>query len=183
MPVYRRDADGAGRDHRGARRDRRGRDLDLRLGEFRRAHRRRRQYRHGAEGGDDHERVKRRGPDPSADHVEPPDRRGRGAGAGADAHRLQPDRARMRRPLGRRVRPRGPHAGAGGHRHAGPRQFDGRVGQAFHRAFPARDDEAGRRLHHQRSLDGHRPSQRLRRHHALLPGRQGWSRCSPAPAI
>ena len=39
--------------------------------------------------------------------------------------------------------------------------------------FPLRDDEAGRRLHHQRSLDGDRPSQRLRRHHALLQGRQG----------
>ena len=29
----------------------------------------------------------------------------------------------------------GPHAGAGRHRHAGPRQFDGGVGQAFHRAI------------------------------------------------
>ena len=32
--------------------------------------------------------------------------------------------------------------------------------------FPGRHHEAGRRLHHQRSVDGHRPSQRLRHHHA-----------------
>ena len=49
--------------------------------------------------------------------------------------------------------------------------------------LPGRDDEAGRRLHHQRSVDGHRPSQRLRHHHALLPQAASWSACSPAPAI
>ena len=63
----------------------------------------------------------------------------------------------------------GPHAGAGRHRHAGPRQLHGGVGQALHRPFRARQHAAGRRLHHQRSLDGHRPPQRLRHHHALLP--------------
>ena len=57
---------------------------------------------------EDHEPVQQRRPvHRPADHVEPPDRGGRGAGADADAHRLQPDRARMRRPLGRRVRPQG----------------------------------------------------------------------------
>ena len=81
---------------------------------------------------------------------------------------FSPDRARVRRPLGRRVRPQGPHAGAGGHRHAGPRQLDGGIGEALHPPLPARDDEAGRRLHHQRSVDGHRPPQRLRHHDARV---------------
>ena len=118
-----------------------------------------------------------------ADHVEPPDRGGRGAGAGADAHGVLADRARVRRSLGRRVRPAGPHAGAGRHRHAGPRQLDGGVGEALHPPFPARHDEAGRCLHHQRSLDGHRPSQRFRHDDAGVQRRASWSRCSPAPAI
>ncbi len=78
----------------------------------------------------------------------------------------------MRRSLGRRLRSRRPHAGPGRHRHAGPREFDGRIGQAFPALFPGRHHEAGRRLHHQRPVDGHRPSQRLRHHHAMLPERQ-----------
>ncbi len=120
----------------------------------------------------DHDRHQWREPDRSADHVAPADRGGRGTGAGAAAHRVQPDRARMRRPLGRRVRPQGTDAGAGRDRHARPRQLDGGVGQALHHPLPASHHEARRCLHHQRSLDGHRPSQRLRRHHALLQGRQ-----------
>ena len=82
-------------------------------------------------------------PDRPADHVEPADRRGRGAGADAAAHGLQPDRARVRRPLGRRLRPQGPHAGAGRHRHAGPRQLHGRVGEALHRHFPLETMQPG----------------------------------------
>ena len=105
----------------------------------------------------------------AADHVEPADRRGRGAGADAAAHGLLLHRARGGRPLGRHLRRQGPHAGAGRHRHAGPRQLHGGVGQALHPPLRARDHEARRRLHHQRSVDGHRPSQRLRHHHALLP--------------
>jgi hypothetical protein len=50
-------------------------------------------------------------------------------------------------------------------------------------AISGRDHEGGRRLHHQRPVDGHRPSQRLRHHHALLPQRASWWRCSHAPAI
>jgi hypothetical protein len=46
------------------------------------------------------------------------------------------------------------------------------IGEAFPALLPGRDDEAGRRLHHQRSVDGHRPPQRLRHHHAVLPQRQ-----------
>ena len=42
------------------------------------------------------------------------------------AHRLLDLGARSRRPLGRRLRPARPDAGAGGHRHARPRQHHGR---------------------------------------------------------
>ena len=62
---------------------------------------------------------------PPAADVGPPDRGRRGAGAGADPHRLLDLDARGRRPVGRRVRPRGRHAGAGGDRHARPHQLDG----------------------------------------------------------
>ena len=41
------------------------------------------------------------------------------------------------------VRPRRQHAGAGGDRHARPRQLDGRRGQAFSRRLPARHDAPG----------------------------------------
>ncbi len=82
---------------------------------------------------------------PQPGHVGPPDRRRRGAGAGAPAHRLLHHRARGGRPLRRRLRPRGPHAGPGGHRHARSRQLHGRIGQALHRHLPRGDDEGGRR--------------------------------------
>jgi hypothetical protein len=54
---------------------------------------------------------------------------GRGTGTGAHARGLQPHRARMRRHLGRHLRPTGPHAGAGRHRHAGAHQHHGGGGQ------------------------------------------------------
>ncbi len=65
------------------------------------------------------------GANPPADHVEPPDRGGRGAGADHDPHGIFHLEARGRRFVCRRVRPPRPHAGAGRHRHAGARQFDG----------------------------------------------------------
>ena len=66
----------------------------------------------------------------------------------------------------------GPDAGAGRHRHAGPCEFDGAQRRPLHPRVPGRDHEAGRRLHHQRSVEGHRPSLRHRRHLARLPRRQ-----------
>ena len=73
--------------------------------------------------------------DPAADHVEPADRRRRGAGADHDPHRVLHHGARGGRPVRRHLRPARPHDGAGGHRHAGPRQLDG----GKRRAFPARN--------------------------------------------
>ena len=77
---------------------RRGRDLDLRRRRSFDAHidaagcivldRKDAMRRHA------NEPVQQRRPDRPADHVEPADRRGRGAGADAAAHRLPPDRAR-----------------------------------------------------------------------------------------
>ena len=61
------------------------------------------------------------------------------AGEGAAAHRLQPDRARSRRPRQRAVRPAGPHGGAGRHRHARPHQFARRSRQALRRGVPDAD--------------------------------------------
>ena len=51
-----------------------------------------------------------------------------------------------------------PHDGAGGHRHARPRQLDGGKRRPLPAQVPRRDDAAGRSLHHQRSLARHRPS-------------------------
>ena len=94
------------------------------------------------------------------------------------------DRARVRRPLGRRVRPR---RAACWRRPSPARRATSirwpRSVKHFIAPLPGRDHEAGRRLHHQRSVDGHRPSQRLRHHHAVLQERQAGRRCSPAPAI
>ena len=84
-----------------------------------------------------------------ADHVEPIDRSGRGAGPSSPAHRVFADRARSRRSVGRYLRSRWPHVGPGRYRHAGPRQLDGRVGQAFHRPFRHREHARRRCLHHQ----------------------------------
>ena len=64
----------------------------------------------------------------------------------------------------------GPDAGAGGHRHARPHQHDGALGRAFPRRVPGRADEGRRRLRHQRSVEGHRPSLRSRRRVADLHG-------------
>ena len=68
---------------------------------------------------------------PPAGDVEPPALRRRGAGPRPGAHRLLDQRPRGRRHLGRRVRPRGPHAGPGRHRHAGPRELDGRAASSI----------------------------------------------------
>ena len=76
------------------------------------------------------------------------------------------------RPVGRGVRPRRQHAGAGGDRHARPRQFDGGGGQAFPRRLSAEDDEAGRPLHHQRPVADLRPSARSDRGQPDLPARR-----------
>ena len=51
-------------------------------------------------------------------------------------HRVLADRARMRRSLGRRVRPPGPHAGAGGYRHAGHVNSMAELVEHFIRHFP-----------------------------------------------
>ena len=88
---------------------------------------------------------------PHAGHVEPADLGGRGTGDDAAAHRLLHLGARGGRPFRRRLRPAGADAGAGGHRHARPRQHHGRGGAAFHGRDPARGDVPGRHLRHQRS--------------------------------
>ena len=54
--------------------------------------------------------------------------RGRAGGPGAAAHGLHQHRARVGRPLGRRLRPAGPDGRPGHHRHAGPHQLDGAGG-------------------------------------------------------
>ena len=63
----------------------------------------------------------------------------------AGAHRLLDQRARGGRHLRRRLRPRGPDAGPGGHRHAGARELHGAQRHPFHPRIPGRDDAAGRR--------------------------------------
>ena len=40
----------------------------------------------------------------------------------------------------------------------GPHQHNGRLGRAFPGGFPGRRDAGRRCLHHQRSVEGHRPS-------------------------
>ena len=97
---------------------------------------------------------------PAADHVEPPDRRRRGAGADDDPHRLLHHRARGGRSLRRHLRPPRPDARASRHRHAGPRQFHDGERRTFPREIPGGNDARGRPLHHQRSLARHRPSPR-----------------------
>ena len=76
------------------------------------------------------------------------------------------------RSVGRRLRPRRQHAGAGGDRHARPRQFDGGGGQAFPRRLSAEDDARGRPLHHQRPVADLRPSARSDRGQPDLPRRR-----------
>ena len=64
--------------------------------------------------------------------------------------------------------PAGPHDRPGGHRHAGPCQFDGAVGRALPQEVSGGNDEAGRCLSDQRSLAQHRPSLRFHRRDAGL---------------
>ncbi len=157
----------------------RGRDVHLRLGELRCAYRRRRLHRHGPQGRLTGERDMpdgiaradaRRGSSLIDLQImwKPADRRGGGAGPGADPHRLQPHRARMRRHIRRRVRPARPHVGAGGDRNARAHQLDGGIGEAFHPRLSDRDDEGRRYLYLQRPLARHGASERLRRHHAVF---------------
>ena len=108
-------------------------------------------------------------PDPDADHVEPPDLGGRGAGADAAAHRLQHHCARGGRSLRRRLRHQGPDAGPGGHRHARPRQLHGHRRTALPRPLPQRGDARGRCLHHQRSVAHLRPPARPHRGDSGVP--------------
>ena len=121
--------------------------------------------------------------DPAPDPVEPPDRGGRGAGADHDPHRLHHHGARGRRPVGRRLRPAGPHAGPGRHRHAGPRQLHDGERRPLPGEVPRRHDAAGRPLHHQRPLARHRPPARPHRRHAGLPQRAASSASSPTPRM
>ena len=55
--------------------------------------------------------------------------------------------------------------------------------QHFLDALPARDDEAGRPLHHQRSVADLRPSARHHRRHARPSSAASRSGCSPAPSM
>src|SRR5579885_1700105 len=109
---------------------------------------------------------------PHADHVVAADRRRRGAGADPGAHRVLDPGARGRRSVRRGVRPRRQHAGPGGDRDAGPRQFDGGGGQALPRRLPAAHDDRGRPLHHQRPVADLRPSARSHRGQPDLSARR-----------
>ncbi|OIQ69326.1 hypothetical protein GALL_490770 [mine drainage metagenome] len=104
--------------------------------------------------------------------MEPPDRGGGRTGADHDPHRILHHGARGRGSVGRHLRPAGPHDGAGGDRHARPRQLHGRIGRALPGEIPRRHDEARRPLHHQRSLARHRPSARSDRGHPGLSQRR-----------
>ena len=93
------------------------------------------------------------------------------------------DGARGGRPLGRGLRPRRQHAGAGGDRHPRPCQFDGGGGAAFSRRLSAQHDAAGRPLHHQRSVADLRPPARSDRGQPDIFCRARRSACSPAPSM
>ena len=161
---------------------RRGRNLDARRPGLERDGERPRLHRTDAgDASADVARNQRAGADPSPDHVEPPDRRGRGAGADHDPHRLLHHGARGRRSVRRHLRSARPHDGAGGHRHARPRQFDGGKRRPFPAEVPGRDDAARRSLHHQRSVARHRPSARPDRRHARPSTTSASSACSPTP--
>ena len=153
----------------GPRDHRRGRDDDHRAEKLRRPAQPDRRHPAG-EGGNEHQRSPVA--DPPAADVGPPDRGRRGAGAGADAHRLLDLDPRGGRPVGRRVRPQRRDAGPGGHRHAGPHQLDGARGPSLPRQVPGADDEGRRHLPDQRPVEGHRPPARLHLRHADLPARQ-----------
>ena len=66
----------------------------------------------GGRAGQGEGRVRRTA---GSDHVEPPPLGGGGAGQDPGAHRVFDPGARGGRPLGRRLRPEGAHAGSGGH--------------------------------------------------------------------
>ena len=74
----------------------------------------------------------RPGRSPAAGHVEPPHLDRRGAGPHAGAHGLRHVGPRGGRPLGRGVRPSGPHDHPGRDRHTRPRQHHGRRRRALH---------------------------------------------------
>ncbi len=75
------------------------------------------------------------------------------------------------RPLGRRVRPPRPHGGAGGDRHARPRQLDGQRRRPLPQEVPDRRHGARRPLHHQRPVADLGPSARRDGGLADLPPR------------
>ena len=186
VPVYRRDRPDAGQRLAGPGRHRRGRDHDHHFGQFRRADRCRPASSSWTQGTHEEHSMSQSnsvGLIRPADDVEPPDRRRRGAGADPDAHRLQPDRRARRGDLS-----------------AGVFDLEGRMlAQAvtgtpghvnsmaesvshFLDKFPVDDHEAGRRLPHQRSVEGHRPSATTSSSSRRPSGAASWWRCSPAPA-
>ena len=134
---------GAGRLHRRPGSHRGAADHHLRLRRLRGADRRAPAYRpdpvrRPAESRGGGVPRTQRAPDRLPGHVGPPAGDRRGTGPGPDAHGLQPDRAGMRRHLGRPLRCRGPHARPGGDRHAGAYQHHGRIGPTHAGAGAAR---------------------------------------------
>ncbi len=108
----------------------------------------------------------------AGDPVAVADRHGQRAGAGAAAGRLLADRARGRRPRQRRVRPPRPDGRPGGHRNARAHQLAGDRRRQHARRVPARDDRAGRRADHERSVQDRRPAARRHRAGAGVAQRQ-----------
>ena len=101
--------------------------------------------------------------------MEPAPVGGRGAGPDPGPHRVQHLGPRGGRHLRRRLRHRRPDARAGGDRHPGARERDGRLGAELPREVPARDHGGGGRVPHQRSVARHRAPQRLHRGDSHLP--------------
>ena len=96
------------------------------------------------------------------------DLHGERAGSGPTAGRLQPHRARGRRPGQRGVRPPVPDGGPGRHRHARPHQQPGLGRGRDARGVPNRFAGARRRAHHQRPLQDGGPTPRRDRSRAGL---------------
>ena len=93
------------------------------------------------------------------------------AGQGAPAYRLQPDRARGRRPGDGAVRCGCPHGCPGSRRYTGAHQLPGSGGQEPGGRHTAGGDRARRCPDHQRSLDVGRT---LLRHHGADADFPGW---------